>query len=238
MKPVCFVGIDLAWSETNPSALAILSDDVPSPKLLSFHLVTTLETMIRVIRPYLEDFDVRIGIDAPLKVPNTTGNRETERAFLRDFARYKIGMLPVNRSLMERMFGSVRGEVLLGLLEEEGFQLSDTGPNGVTEVYPHATIAVCFNNNRLLPYKRKKGRSVTDVKAALGIYRGYLRDVVADHPVFETDISALKGKELKAYEDTLDGITSAYTLWYCFRYPERCKVYRAEGEGIFVTPFH
>lgn len=193
--------------------------------------------MVSLIVSYQTTHDITIGIDAPLRVPNTTENREIEKAFLRDFAQYGIGMLPVNRTIMERMFGGVRGEKLLALLAREGFGLS-VNAGGVAEVYPHSTIAVCFNNNRLLPYKRKKGRSVADVKAALGIYRGYLRDAVADHPVFETDISALKGKELKAYEDTLDGITSAYTLWYCFRYPERCKVYRAEGEGIFVTPFH
>lgn len=192
--------------------------------------------MVSLIVPYQKEYDITVGVDAPLKVPNQTGNRETEKAFLRDFARYKIGMLPVNRTLMERMFGMVRGEALLGVLEAEGFTLS-SDRQGVLEVYPHSTIAVCFNDNRLLPYKRKKGRSLSDVKAALQTYQDYLRKAVADHPVFSVDIGALKGKAIKEYEDTLDGITSAYTLWYCRHFPERCKRYSAEGEGVFVTPF-
>jgi predicted RNase H-like nuclease len=237
MTPRVYIGIDLAWTQTNPSAMAVISDDFPTPELLALHLVTTLEDMVSLIFSYQNDHDIIIGVDAPLRVPNRMGNRETEKAFLRDFSRFKIGMLPVNRSLLERMFGSVRGEELLRLLEAEGFGLSPTAAQAVVEVYPHSTIAVCFNNNRLLPYKRKKGRSLADVKTAMKTYQHFLRAALYDHPVFNVDIETLKGQALKTYEDKLDGITSAYALWYCRHFPKRCKTYRTEGEGVFVTPF-
>lgn len=236
MSSHVFIGIDLAWTDKNPSGVAVLSDD-PVPRLIEHRLVQTVEEIVELITSYLSDFSVNVGVDAPLKVPNETGNREIEKAFLRDFARFKIGMLPVNRTLMKRMFGLVRGEVLLDLLRAEGFVLGMDMVRSVVEVYPHATIAVCFNRNRLLPYKRKKGRSVEAVKEALRTYQGYLKTALAPHPAMDADIRALKGKSLKAYEDTLDSITAAYALWFCHRHPRCCRSYRAEGEGIFVTPF-
>lgn len=228
-----FIGIDLAWTEKNPSALAILEESAAGLRLLGVYRARTLCETVELIRAQREGCEVSIGIDAPLKVPNQTGNREIEKAFLRDFAKYRIGMLPVNRTLMERMYGGVRGEALLALLEAEGFLLG----NDVFEVYPHSTVAVCFNGNRILPYKRKKGRSLADVKEALSTYRDYLREAVGPHPFFDGNLSDLKGKALKEYEDGLDGITSAYALWFCRDNPERCKTYRAEGEGVFITPF-
>ena len=236
MSSHLFIGIDLAWTDKNPSGVAVLSDD-PVPRLIEHRLVRTLEEIVELITSYLSDFSVSVGVDAPLKVPNETGNREIEKAFLRDFSRYKIGMLPVNRAVMRRMFGLIRGEMLLELLRAEGFVLGTDTVRSVVEIYPHATIAVCFNHNRLLPYKRKKGRTLADVKSALATYQTYLRQAVSDHPVLDVDVGALRGKALKEYEDMLDGITSAYTLWYCRNYPGECKIYSAEGEGYFVTPF-
>ena len=233
MRERRYIGIDLAWTEKNPSALAILAEGSSAPRLSEVLYPDSLDEMVGLVRQLKEDFDISIGVDAPLKVPNDTGNRTIEKAFLRDFARFKIGMLPVNRTLMERMYGLVRGEMLVRGLEAEGFVL---GKN-LLEVYPHSTIAVCFNRNRLLPYKRKKGRSLTDVKETLAKYRDHLQKAVGSHPFFDSDITDLKGKALKAYEDGLDSVTSAYALWFCQRYPEQCKTYRGEGEGVFITPF-
>lgn len=230
-----FIGIDLAWGETNPSALAVLSND-EKPELLECGLYYGIEEMVKLIETYAEKGPVTVGVDAPLKVPNETGNRETEKAFLRDFSRYRIGMLPVNRTLMTRHFGGVKGEVLLERLQALGFELSLDGERGAAEVYPHATIAVCFNDNRILPYKRKKGRSTEDVKAALAVYQGYLKTALKSHSLLDAPISELKGKSLKEYEDRLDGITAAYTLWFCTRHPDRCKHYAPEGEALFITP--
>lgn len=81
------------------------------------------------------------------------------------------------------------------------------------EVYPHATILRCFTKDRVLPYKRKTGRSLAFIKEHLNILQDYISSVVIDFKKY--DIQDTKSKDLKQIEDKLDSIICAYTLFIC-----------------------
>lgn len=228
-----YIGIDLAWGEKNPSGFCVLQDDSKSLKILQLELLYSLEEILSAIEQYSSG-TIAVGIDAPLIIPNESGNREIEKKFNTDFSKYKISMLPVNRKIMSKYSSDIRSEVLYEALVKCGFERRVDAEKSIFEVYPHATIAVCFNNYAILPYKRKKGRNTAFIKKQLEIYRNYIKKVVDDCTFFDEKIDSLRGKRVKDYEDKLDAITSAYTLYYINH-----NIYRSydlEGVATFVTP--
>ena len=227
-----FIGIDLAWSDTNRSAVCICDET----QIKEVKMIDSIKSIIKLISSYKSTHHITVPIDAPLKVPNDTGNRQIEKEFIKDFAKYKISMLPVNRKLLEKQFGYIKGEHLRSALEDIGFTFGLTSSYNIIEVYPHSTIAVIFNDNKILPYKKKKGRTVEDIKVALATYQGFLKKIYKDD-ILDTDLANFKGTELKVYEDKLDSIICAYTVQYYFKNKQKCKIYSIENQEYFITPF-
>lgn len=230
-----FIGIDLAWGSKNFSGFSVLEKS-SSKKLtiLETKILLSLDEIVSHIQKYKNE-KIYIGIDAPLVIPNENGNREIEKNFNREFAKYKISMLPVNRQIMSKYSETIRSEVLYKKLTQLGFIRDLSSNRVVLEVYPHSTIAVCFHNFTTLAYKRKKGRDVEFIKKQLFIYKNYLQEVVEINPIFNEEISKLKGQKIKDYEDKLDAITCAYSIYYS-KY-NSSKIYTLEGVDTFVTPF-
>jgi len=228
-----FIGIDLAWGEKNPSGFCVLELRATKLYIISLELFYTLEDIVEKIKEY-QKFKVSIGVDAPLLIPNEEGNREIEKAFNKDFSPYKIAMLPVNRKIMQTYSHKIRSEVLFEYLSTLGYVRDKEAKKRVFEVYPHATIAVAFNNYKILPYKRKKGRDNAFIKKQLKIYQMYLQKVCMPHSTLMQDLEILRGRSLKEYEDLLDAITAAYTLFFTQR--NKSKYYTLEGVDTFVSP--
>lgn len=208
-----YIGIDLAWNPNNYSGVSLLEEN----KVLYSGTMKGLENIINFINQYPK---AQVGIDAPLKVSNESGNREIEKEFLKDFASKKLGVYPVNRSLLLKNHGVIAGEKIAE-------NISQKLGESLFEVYPHATIMNCFHGS-VLPYKRKKGRDTAFIKEQLSILINYL--VKSLEGSFVEDITQLKGESLKHYEDRLDAIISAYTLYICNKFP-----YKLYGE-IFKVP--
>ena len=232
-KEEIFIGIDLAWGEKNPSGFCVLQYNNKGLKLLDLKLLLTLTEIVEEISKY-QDSKISIGVDAPLLIPNESGNREIEKEFNKDFSLYKISMLPVNQKIMQKYSPSIRSQKLYETLYQKGYRRDKDAKRSIFEVYPHVTIAVCFNDYKLLPYKRKKGRSVLFIKEQLKRYQSFLQNLFAQHPFLQEDVTRLRGNALKAYEDQLDAISSAYTLFYVQSHP--CKYYELEQIPTFVCP--
>jgi len=228
-----YIGIDLAWGEKNLSGFCALHVEKNRLKILELSLLKSIEDIVQEIQKYKDD-KVFIGIDAPLVVTNETGNREIEKKFNKDFAKYSISMLPANRKILTKYSPNIRSEELFSKLTKLGFKRDYNSNKVVFEVYTHSTIAMCFNNHKILPYKRKKGRSVDFVREQLDIYKKYLKTVIANHEIFKEDISTCRGQKLKDYEDKLDAITCAYTMKYC--QDNESKFYQVDGVDTFLTP--
>jgi len=228
-----FIGIDLAWGEKNSSGFCLFKEESNTLTLLELKLLLSLDEIIDEIQK-LNFENISIGIDAPLIVPNESGNRKIEKEFISDFGKYKISMLPVNRTLLTKYTKEIRSEVLYKKLQTLGFQRNVNASKRVFEVYPHSTIAVCFNNYKILPYKRKKGRNTTFIKEQLQIYKSFLEPLFINSFFLDEDIDLLKGKSLKNYEDRLDAVTCAYTLFITQK--KKFKIYKLDGVATFITP--
>ena len=208
-----FIGIDLAWSQNHSSGVALIQDD----EVLFCDTMDSLEDIVQFIQKYP---DAKVGVDAPLWIPNQTGNREIEKLFLKDYSSKKLGVYPVNRKLLENDLGIIRSEKLVDMIPQK-LKLN------LFEVYPHVTILECFHG-KVLPYKRKKGRDINFIKEQLNTLQNYLTATLKGD--FAADIDLLKGKALKNHEDKLDAIVCAYTLAYCEKNP-----YKLYGD-IFMVP--
>ena len=228
-----FIGIDLAWGETNASGFCVFKESKDSLEIVELTLLQSLDDIVKRVEKY-SVHKISIGIDAPIIVPNESGNRKIEKEFIHDFSQYKISMLPVNRDLLTKYTTLIRGEALYLKLLNIGFSREIDAKKRVFEVYPHATIAVCFNNYKILPYKRKKGRDTPFIRKHLAIYRDFLSPLFMNPSSFFENLEELRGKGLKGYEDKLDAITCAYTLYYTQMNPY--KTYKLEGIDTFITP--
>lgn len=228
-----YIGIDLAWGDKNLSGFCVLVPYKKSLKIIDVKLLKSIDAITKEIQKYY-DYKVYIGLDAPLIVKNEDGNRECEKLFNKDFAKYKISMLPVNRKLLKKHNSNIRSEELYKRLQEDGFKREYNSDKVIFEVYPHSTIAMLFNNQKILPYKRKKGRDVGFIREQLSIYKKYLAKVIFPHAILKSELEFLKGQGLKDFEDMLDAITCAYTIFFC--QDNEAKFYKVDDENIFVTP--
>ncbi len=228
-----YIGIDLAWGDKNLSGFCALVPYKKSLKIIDIKLLKSIDEIVDEIQKYINN-KVYIGLDAPLLVPNEDGNRECEKLFNKDFAKYKISMLPINRTIFTKYNSNIRSEELFKRLQDDGFKRDYKSDKVIFEVYPHSTIAMLFNNQQILPYKRKKGRDVEFIREQISIYKRYLAKVVSSHKILKNDVSALKGQGLKDFEDMLDAITCAYTIYFCQK--NEARFYKVDDEDIFVTP--
>ncbi|WP_193113213.1 DUF429 domain-containing protein [Sulfurimonas marina] len=228
-----YVGIDLAWGEKNLSGFCVAKPQGKKLKIIELKLLKSIDEIIQAILQY-KDHKIYVGVDAPLVVPNETGNREIEKNFNKDFAKYKISMLPANKKLLSKYSPKIRSIELFEKLSKEGFQRDFKHNKVIFEVYTHSTIAMCFHNHEILPYKRKKGRSSEFIKEQLNIYKKYLFKEFHSHPLLKQDVAELKGQSVKDYEDMLDSLTCSYAMWYC-QYND-AKFYQVDNVDTFVTP--
>jgi predicted RNase H-like nuclease len=117
-----YIGVDLAWSDTNLSGVSLIQDS----RVVFCETMDSLEEIAAFICHYP---NAHVGIDAPLFVPNQTGNREIEKEFLKDYSSQKLGVYPVNRNLLKDSDGLIRSEKLVEMIPQE------LGKN-LFEVYP------------------------------------------------------------------------------------------------------
>ena len=205
-----YLGIDFAWSHNNFSALSLLEDN----RVIETVYLQTDEDILDYIETQKPDI---IGVDAALEVLNEQGNRSIENEVLKNFAKYKLGIYPINKNIMQKLYGGNRAEELFGKLDNYPLR------SKLFEVYTHATILRCFTKEYVLPYKRKKGRTTPFIREQLLQLESYLMEVVdgiEKYPILEA-----KTKDLKVIEDKLDSIVCAYTLYLyeqkmCEKYDE------------------
>lgn len=155
MAQLICIGLDLAWSTRNPSGLATLRVQLGDPgrQNLTGHLVDsrilqTDEEILDYIQAQAGEDPCLVAVDAPLRVPNLSGQRRAEAELNRVFRAYAAGAHPANRRLLEKN-GQVRGEALVQALSRYGFREQANIERGkltrqVTEVFPHSALVSLF----------------------------------------------------------------------------------------------
>lgn len=242
-----FIGLDLAWSLRNRTGAAVLRNG----ELIAYTGdLTSNEEIFAFVAAYLSSADPAIiAVDAPLRVPNATGARPCDQALSAEWRRFEAGALPANRRLLA-FNGEVRGEVLVTHFAHHfGFVECAPLPQGVEgryicELFPHTAHVSFFGLRKTLKYKARPGRTYAERLAEFARYQQLLGTLQQAAPpllgaaaVLSVNHQTLRGRALKAYEDTLDAITCAYTAAYLWHYgPAFTRVYGTIAEGHILTP--
>ncbi|MBD3209065.1 DUF429 domain-containing protein [Candidatus Woesearchaeota archaeon] len=239
-----FIGVDLAWSPKNNTGLAVMEGDEFGLRLTTLRLVKEDEDIIEHIHEAVHGKPVFIAIDAPLIVPNKKGRRKAEELVGYLFGQYEAGAHPANRERLSQWSGKVRGEHLVEQLQELNIKhdpylkpLERT--RKCFEVYPHPSMVVLFKLSRTLKYKAKPKRSYEDRWAEFSTYvehLGNLKDLHLPAAITTTEVTTLKGRALKDYEDKLDAVFCAYIAYYAWKHPKKCEVLGNMHEGYILTP--
>ena len=252
LKETVFFGLDLAWSERNPSGCAVIQQG-----RLAAHSgeLGGNDEILGFVREHLpRGSGAVLAVDAPLRVPNETGMRDADRFVSRDFRRFHAGAYPANRRRLAQGDGAektVRGEVLVDALATH-MRFSETAAvpkravgRLVCEVYPHPAHVSLFGLETTLKYKPRSQRSYEDRWAEFARYQQLLRSLRDAKPPLKgtkkllkkTDVYGLRGKALKQYEDTLDAITCAYVAYFLWWHgPQRARTYGDLEHGHIIVP--
>jgi len=244
---VRFIGIDLAWSPRNPSGGAVLS---ASGRVLTHTaaLGDDAEIVDFVSQALPGHAPGIVAIDAPLAVPNEAGIRPCDRQVASRFGRFHAAPYPANRKTLSR-YGGLRTEAIRQRLEALGFRhdpnvgrLDDD--RRVMEVFPHPATVSLFHLERTLKYKARHSRPYELRWQELSRLRDHLASLRASTPPLHLShdlgslaIEGLRGRQLKAVEDTLDALICAYTALYAWYHgPRGYAVYGKPAEGSILVP--
>ncbi|MDQ6935744.1 MAG: DUF429 domain-containing protein, partial [Actinomycetota bacterium] len=237
-----YVGVDLAWGGRRPTGLAVLDD---RGRLVHVSSAESDEAILAALAPYVEG-NCLVAIDAPLVVPNPTGNRPCEAALNKDFRGFEAGAHPANTSKPEFADGP-RGARLAKALGLDIDPVSKQRRRAI-EVYPHPATVALFGLGRTLKYKHKPGRSFAELYAGLRRLVSLLEGLeTARTPlhlaqrapwldlVAQVD-AATRKSDLRKLEDQVDAVVCAYIGWYAEREPGHTTTYGDLATGYIVTP--
>ena len=240
-----FVGVDLAWGERKPTGLAVLDAD---GHLLHVSSVVTDDEIVATLKPFTDD-ECLVAIDAPLIVPNATGNRAGEAALNKDFSPFDAGAHPTNTGRLE-FAGKPRGARIAGQLGLDMNPRSGRAQRAI-EVYPHPATVALFRLGRTLKYKHKSGRDLEQLRAELIVLLGLIESLATAEPPLVLDQAAGQGawqalraavegaqrkSELRIAEDQVDAVLCAYVALFATRRPDDTTTYGDFEGGYIVTP--
>lgn len=233
-----FAGLDLAWGTRARTGVAAVGDD---GRLTASGAVRTDDEIVAWLAAEAPDAVV-VAVDAPLVVPNETGQRRCETEISRAFWRQRIGAHSANRGLPG--FDPPRAAVLA---ERCGWSV-DPGERGTTahpvclEVYPHPAMVVLFGLAQRIVYKAGRARGA---QRAVGFRQlvGHLEALpelrLGEHPrwaVLRAVVADPGPGDLSRIEDELDAILCAHLAWRWHHRRESLAVYGSLAEGYIVAP--
>lgn len=237
-----FVGLDLAWGERKPTGVAVVDDD---GRLVYVGVAQDDASIRAAIGPYVED-DCLVAFDAPLVVTNPTGQRPSEAALNRDFAKFEAGAHPANTGKPE-FAGTPRAARIASALDLDIDPNSSSSRRAV-EVYPHPATVALFRLGRTLKYKSKPGRSVAQLRSELLRLLDLIETLAqATPPLRVTDNegwialrhsveTAERKSDLRRAEDPVDAVLCAYVALFATRRPGDVTVYGDAETGATLTP--
>jgi predicted RNase H-like nuclease len=233
-----FIGIDLAWqSERNPTgAVALGLEERELVLLEAAPPLRTLDEVQGFILRHTSD-QVVAAIDAPLVIPNASGQRECELALSRQFGSRHASCHSSNSTLYADA-ASVR---LASALSSVGFVhgCAARADRVMLEVYPHAAYVSLFDLPSVIRYK--KG-SVSEKCAGLRVVQAMLSQLPFRRDermvsLLQADPSQFKGHARKSFEDLLDALFCAYLAFHYWQHgPEAWQIFGSASQGYIANP--
>ncbi len=243
-----FIGLDLAWSTRNRTGGAVIREGA----LLAWTGTLTDDASIEafIAEHVPAGAPLVVAIDAPLRVPNTSGRRRADHEVSAAWGKFEAGAYPANRTLLA-YDGTIRGEELARRLVQR-FGCIETAPipqrgagRYLCEVFPHPAHVALFGLPRTLKYKRKPSRTRATVTAEFVRYQQALAGLATASPPLKgldalvaVDAGLLRGRALQELEETFDAVTCAYVACYAWHHgPARQRVYGSIEEGHILVPW-
>ncbi|MET0700531.1 MAG: bifunctional ribonuclease/(p)ppGpp synthase [Mycobacterium sp.] len=236
-----FVGIDLAWGERKPTGIAVVDDD---GRLVHVAAAQDDASIRAAVAPYVQG-DCLVAFDAPLVVTNATGQRPSEAALNRDFAKFEAGAHPTNTGKPE-FAGTPRAARLASALDLD-IDPYGRSPRRAIEVYPHPATVALFRLGRTLKYKQKPGRSLAQLRAELLRLMDLIQGLAQASPPLKVDgdqwrdmrtqaENATRKSELRRVEDPVDAVVCAYVALFATHRPADITIYGDAVTGATITP--
>ncbi|MBI3213215.1 MAG: DUF429 domain-containing protein [Mycobacterium sp.] len=237
-----FVGVDLAWGERKPTGIAIVD---ASGLLVHIDTASDDATIRAILDPYVQG-DCLVAFDAPLVVTNPTGQRPSEAALNRDFAKFEAGAHPTNTGKPE--FASTPRAARLARALDLDIDPTSQATRRAIEVYPHPATVALFRLGRTLKYKAKPGRNVAQLRSELLRLMDLIEGLATANPplrVLDNDDwielrqgveTAERKSELRRAEDPVDAVVCAYVALFATRRPGDVTVYGDAVTGATITP--
>ena len=245
-----FIGVDLAWSEKNPSGLAVARGDERTAEIVLLSAETRsyreLAEAIGSLAGRSNETTV-VAIDAPLVVTNAEGCRPCERALSKVFGSAGASTHSSNLGTFAGGLGPPRFEALLAELSFHHAadpDLARTPGRWMVEVYPHPAFVNLFALAQRVAYKkgsvenRRRGlQTVRELLAALRERDPSLEPGEFGRTLHGRDLLRVAGAGLKAVEDQLDAWLCAYIAQHIFRWGrQRNLMFGEEDHGYILVP--
>jgi predicted RNase H-like nuclease len=241
-RSTTFIGVDLAWSEKNPSGLAVARGSALRAELIELaRIAQAFDAAAQWIADRSGDHCVA-AIDAPLVVPNESGMRDCERELSSVFRGASAGTHSSNRA----RFADGGPPALSLALERHGFRhavdldLLRRPGRWMIEVYPHPALVRLFDLEVRLAYKKGTPEAR---RAGLVRLLGIVRSLERADPSLEpggtgSTMAALDSmRSPKSIEDQLDAWLCSYIALYCCRWGKQgSRVFGTESTGYIVVP--
>jgi predicted RNase H-like nuclease/Holliday junction resolvase RusA-like endonuclease len=230
-----FVGIDLGWT-SGATGLAVVDD---AGRLTGSGRVQTDDEIAAWIAAQPGRVVVA-AVDAPLIVPNETGQRVPERLIGHAFGGFGASAHTTNR----KRFGGEQPRAMR-LAKRLGWSVDPHAPTdgdaGVCiEVYPHPAMVGLFQLPYRLDYKKGNDRRRSPGFALLIKHLESIAelDLVANQrwEQLKRTIAAPAPGDLNRAEDELDAILCAHLAWLWQHQRERLHVYGSLEDGYIVAP--
>jgi predicted RNase H-like nuclease len=235
------LGIDAAWTLSQPSGVAVMSETSNGWRLVAaeasyqrFHALA--DGLCPEARPKGSQPDPKellsssrklcgrsvdlVAIDMPLALTPIVGRRGCDDAVSKAYGARKCGTHTPSATRP----GPVSDDLTRGFMEA-GYPLLTriAAPPGVIEVYPHPALVELAGAPERLRYKASKVRTywrqATAPERRDLLYREWARIVALLEREIEGVAAALttpgpgaSGLEIKAYEDTLDAVVCAWVV--------------------------
>ncbi len=237
-----FVGIDLAWGERKPTGIAVVDDE---GRLVHVGAAQDDASIRTAVAPYVQD-DCLVAFDAPLVVTNATGQRPSEAALNRDFAKFEAGAHPTNTGKPE-FAGTPRAARLAAALDLDIDTHSESNKRAI-EVYPHPATIALFRLGRTLKYKQKPGRNLAQLRSELLRLMDLIESLAQASPALRVGDNetwremrqqvqqATRKSELRRVEDPVDAVVCAYVALFATHRPADITIYGDAETGTTITP--
>lgn len=242
MTESVFIGIDLAWGETNPSGWAVLKGDQRCAELVEVNTLPSCEAVLARLKDHATA-SIVVAIDAPLIISNEKGQRRCETEIGRCYGAKGASCHSSNLSHCHPA-----GVRLASQLESLGFRHAPDlahpeNQRVMLEVYPHPALIELFRLRSIIKYKkgkvasRRKGQG--DLQQRLRELSRFTRPLACTPSLSEflaTQTKALRGAALKANEDKLDAIMCAYIAYHWFWRRPCIRTFGDLASGYIVVP--